>query len=95
VKLNTSSRELSRTPKPKGKRKMTSRIIECTISRDSVVSQVGAFLYSIGVVHDNEHIKNIQFGDLIGTGETMPIKIFITPPESKEVRLIRLNGESS
>jgi len=49
------------------------RLIELTISRDNVVSQVAAFLAAIGVVKDYEDILDIKFGDT--QQDQIPIKI--------------------
>ena len=65
----------------------TCRTIETVINRDTIVSQVAAFLYAAGIVNDDEHITNIQFGELFGasTTEHVPIKIFFKQPQSVEV----------
>lgn len=63
-----------------------SSIREVTISRDNIVAQVAAFLYTTGVVSDKEEVINIQFSDLFGNGDTelCKIKIFVKK-DPKEV----------
>lgn len=65
----------------------TIRVIETTINRDTIVSQVAAFLYAAGIVNDDEHISNIQFGELFGASDTelVPIKIHLKMPQRVEV----------
>lgn len=65
----------------------TCRTIETTINRDTIVSQVAAFLYAVGIVHDDEHILNIQFGELFGASdkELVPIKIELKKKQRVEV----------
>ncbi len=53
------------------------REIELTIHRQTIVDQVAAFLYAAGIIHDDEHVTNIQFKELFGasTTELAPIKV--------------------
>lgn len=53
------------------------REIELTLNRQTIVDQVAAFLYASGVVHDDEHVVNIQFKELFGMSDTelCPIKL--------------------
>lgn len=37
------------------------REIELTLSRQNVVDQIAALLYSLNIVHDNEHVVDIDF----------------------------------
>ena len=52
------------------------RIIETTISDANVKAQVAAFLYSVGLVNDDEEVVNIEFPEGISEG-AVPIKISI------------------
>lgn len=55
------------------------REIELTLNRRQIVDQVAALLYALGIVHDNEHVTNIQFKELFGSSDTehAPIKVCI------------------
>lgn len=65
------------------------REIELTLNRKTIVDQVAALLYSLNIVHDNEHVTNIQFGDLFrsSTEEYAPVKVCIK--RHQEVEVIR------
>lgn len=62
------------------------REIELTLSRQNVVDQIAALLYATGIVHDNEHVLDIDFS----VGENLvPMKIKLK--REQEVTLIKLN----
>jgi hypothetical protein len=63
------------------------REIELTINRQTIVDQVAAYLYAMGIVHDNEHVTNIQFKELFGasTTELAPIKVCLKKQQEVEV----------
>lgn len=71
------------------KRLPTCRTIETTINRDIIVSQVAAFLYAASIVHDDEHIQNIQFGELFGASDTELVPIKIELKKKQRVEVIR------
>jgi hypothetical protein len=66
------------------------REIELTINRQTIVDQVAAYLYAMGIVHDNEHVTNIQFKELFGasTTELAPIKVCI----KKQQEIVVINN---
>lgn len=67
------------------------REIELTINRQTIVDQVAAFLYAAGLVHDYEHVTNIQFKELFGASdiELVPIKICLK--KQQEIDLTQHN----
>jgi hypothetical protein len=70
------------------RRKMNSngiRTIETSISVDNIKDQVIAFLYAIGVVHDNEGVVDITMGEV--NNNLVPLAIQIK--REGEVKLIR------
>lgn len=66
------------------------REIELTLNRQTIVDQVAAFLYASGVVHDNEHVVNIQFKELFGASdiELAPIKVCLKRHQEVEVNIL-------
>lgn len=65
------------------------REIDLTIHRQTIVDQVAAYLYAVGLVHDNEHVTNIQFKELFGCSDTelAPIRVCL----KKQQELITIN----
>lgn len=55
------------------------REIELTIHRQQIVDAVASILYNLNIVHDDEHITNIQFKELFGASdiELAPLKVCI------------------
>lgn len=66
------------------------RVIETTINRDTIVSQVSAFLYAAGVVLDNEEVLDIEFGGI--ENSLVDIKIHIKKPQ--KVEIIKLGNKN-
>lgn len=60
------------------------REIELTLSRQNVVDQIGALLYALNIVQDNEHIVGIDF---IAGDNTVPMTVKIK--RHQEVEVIR------
>lgn len=60
---------------------MNSRCLELSLNRDTIVSQVSAFLYASGLIHDKEEFIDIKFGDM--SEDIVPIKILFKSKESK------------
>lgn len=56
----------------------TLRTIELTVSRSSIIDKYAEWLAQTKVVLPNEEVKNIQFGELFGDQELVPIKVTIT-----------------
>ena len=73
----------------KAKRRGKTRTIEMNVSQQNIDDQVSAFLYSIGVVHDNEEIVSLDYGQL---GSVRPLKIEIY--KKSEVKRPKTNGQS-
>jgi len=48
------------------------REIELTLNRRTVVDQIASILYALNIVHDNEHVVDIDF---IAGNETVPMTI--------------------
>jgi len=61
------------------------RTIETSISVDNIKDQVIAFLYAIGVVHDNEGVVDLKMGEM--NNNLVPLAIQIK--REGEVKLIR------
>lgn len=54
------------------------REIELVINRQTVVDQIAAQLYALNIADEQtEHITDIQFSDLFGPSEHVPIKVGI------------------
>jgi hypothetical protein len=68
---------------------MQTRTIETSIHHKTIEDQVAAFLYASGIMHDNNEILKIHFGELKKDG-TVPLEI--TFKEEKEVDVIVHNG---
>ena len=59
------------------------RTIELSISKSNLDAQVAQFLYAMGVVFDDEEVKDIQYK--FNGGDIVPLKIRI----EKEVKVFR------
>lgn len=67
------------------------RTVETSINIDQLKDHIGALLYTLGMVKDDETISKLEFGDLrnLTKGE-IPLKFTIK--EDKEVELIKIHG---
>lgn len=59
------------------------RTIELAISKSNLDAQVAQFLYAMGVIHDHEDVKNIEYQ--INGSDLVPLKIQI----EEEVKVFR------
>jgi hypothetical protein len=65
------------------------REIELTLSRQTIVDQVAAFLYAAGIVHDDEEVNNIQFSDIFGRSDIELVKTKIFIKKHQQVDLVK------
>lgn len=58
------------------------REIELTLSRQNVVDQIAALLYATGIIHDDEHVVDIDF---TAGYETVPMVIKLKKDQQVEI----------
>ena len=62
--------------------------IELTISRQNVVDQIAALLYSLNIVRDDEHVMDIDFYQWDSWMKQFPITVKV----KKQQELITINN---
>lgn len=63
--------------------------LELTISRSNIVNAVTSFLIATSIINDDIEVEDIQFGDLSGTNDLVPIKIIY----KKKSEVLKDNGK--